>query len=128
MPFDNLPSEPPEVILLRRAQRILRNPYRWWKSGWHDNGAVPSSFCLLSALGLASDAPGWLIQHRKMLPVEKQAARLLVRQLPKHGLRRFQTVRGRLIAFNDNSATTHAMVMELFDRAIASASVKELAL
>jgi len=128
MPFDNLPSEPPEVILLRRAQRILRNPCRWWKGGWLGAGAVPSSFCLLSAIGLASDAPGWLIQHRKMLPVEKQAARLLVKQLPKQGLRRFQTIRGRLIAFNDNSATTHPMVMDLFDRAIASVSAKELAL
>jgi hypothetical protein len=113
MPFDSteIPVSP-EVALLRRAQRMIRHPATWWQGGWCDDAEVPHAVCMLTAIQVAAG------NSSKRTVVEKRAARMLARHLPATWVGYLLTARANLVGFNDDPQTTHAMVMDLFDRTI----------
>lgn len=82
------------------AKALIDTPEKWGKGTYEPS---PGCYCALGALDAASEGGRWT-------PFEVMAA--LTIALPDSAK--------DIVAFNDDPNTTHADIMALFDRAIAS--------
>lgn len=114
MPFDN--PQPPSryTAPLHDAKHYIRYPNLWTKDIDFDGPRM----CLVSAVQFASE-----LYHYDDLPY---LLRLLCKELPSPWRWMPMPARTKLIIFNDRGSTTHADVIDMFDRAIARESAKEL--
>lgn len=99
-----------EVLVAARA--LIATPERWTKetSSWVRNGI--ECFCAIGAIGRAVD-------HDHNAPATEDVNDALRAAMPAWFLDR-RTGRPSIVEFNDAPTTTHADVLQLFDRAIAA--------
>jgi len=115
MPFDN-PHQAPigDLERLTDARSRISSQSMWVQGSFRDG----HRHCLVAALSLASGSRDINMPNR----TERRLARLLARHLPPKRLFwiriRLVPARHRLMAFNDNTRTSHEDVMALFDRTI----------
>lgn len=88
--------------VLEDAKALIDTPDKWVKGAYHgDDG---TTHCALGALTIA------VFRHREVYPIHSIAHKVLRAEVPPVYL--------TISAFNDSSKTTHADVMDMFDRAI----------
>jgi hypothetical protein len=108
MPFDNPPQPRQEIILLRDARERITGPTRWAKGCWVQ---PPTGVCAIEAVKIVCHGRGRMIG---------KLSRALARELPKqYRWLCFLPALSRVVFYNDRKHTTHQMVIELFDAAIA---------
>jgi hypothetical protein len=94
------PDEARDLAVLKRARHRIRHRWMWWKAnGWSFIPIFFGASCAMLAIKQAG--------HRDFL----SALRRLAAQLPSGW--------GSIDVYNDAPTTTHADVLQLFDRAIA---------
>jgi hypothetical protein len=117
MPFDNPPQPRREIVLLRAAKDQIRDPGRWMRNGWGDK----TGLCAIQAVrNVCATRTSARRLHARRSAEATRLARLLAQGLPARYRRCFfLTATTRVILYNDRKSTSHAMMMELFDAAIA---------
>src|SRR5882724_6882349 len=114
MPFDNPHMRVGDLELLMDARSRIASPKAWVKGRFQEE----DSYCLVAALSLACGSLSFKVPNR----TERRLARSLVRQLPPDtpfwAKIRFVPARQRLMAFNDDTRTSHGDVVTLLDQAI----------
>jgi hypothetical protein len=121
MPFDN-PHQAPigDLEILTDARARIDSENSWVKGRFKDG----DRHCLVAALSLACGSRSFNIPNK----TERRLVRLLVKQLPPDtpfwARIRFAPARQRLMAFNDDSGTSHGNVVALLDQAISDLASK----
>ena len=121
MPFDN-PHQAPfgalEVLTDARARIDRENS---WVQGRFKDG---DRHCLVAALSLACGSRSFNNPNK----TERRLVRLLAKRFPPDtpfwARIRFVPARQRLMAFNDDSGTSHSNVVALLDQAISDLASK----
>lgn len=114
MPFDGSKFEKPEVVdevgqIILKARDLLSDPKRWCRDEYIAQGER-ISYCIVGALKTAS---GQLNIFASCNPLAEAARDRVGRILPKSFV--------HVHEFNDAPTTTHAMVLDLLDRAAKGA-------
>ena len=121
MPFDN-PHQAPigDLEILADARARIDSENSWVKGRFKDG----DRHCLVAALSLACGSRSFNIPNK----TERRLVRLLVKQLPPDtpfwARIRFVPARQRLMAFNDDSGTSHGNIVALLDQAISDLASK----
>jgi hypothetical protein len=116
MPFDN-PHQVPigDLEILTDARARIGSENSWVQGRFKDG----DRHCLVAALSLACASRSFNNPNK----TERRLVQLLVKQLPPDtpfwARIRFVPARQRLMAFNEDSGTSHGNVVALLDRAIS---------